>query len=777
MPAATLRRLGVVLACACALFVTGEGSPHAALPSAPAALPQLSAVVVDGHTLRQLRPRVLRRLRAERVALVAAPKLAAAGRRRLDVLADRWRLRAFRPLSTASPAEACIARKQARPASRCGSWAAGAASARRISRSGAVDLIAVRAGGAGAMRRLDRAIGARSLAVVTVTRRGGRQLRAAVRVAMRRPGVDIAVQASGRRPARTLMAFAGRVRRAARGNDRVSPAGPRRLRVAGAGPARVTLRWQARGAARRFGVFRNGRQLRQVVRRRAQIRGLSCSSHNLAVDAVDRAGNRSEKRVVSAVPAGCAGGDRGSPSPAPPDPYAGVGARPMPVPPAGPPSGLGHLWIDHSGGSCTRSSSPTGYKDATACGSAAEAYAVANATAAPTTVLIKGGTYSGFSIRGARRSSNWIVFAAAPGERPIFGGGYIGLGDGDRAGDAVDYVALRNLTTAAFGSGASNPGNLGGVYVAPHSTNVRLENLRAGNFLIQGAQNVAVIGGEYGPCRAAESHQECEINKVDHYPGAPQPKNILIDGVQFHDYDLGPSCFSVADGGTSQGEPDCHWRPMYLNGVHDLTLRNSRFRDSFIAPWTTVSGPDAARTGNHSIKVENNVFGTGVNYGNPSHFSKRGFGRWESFDFAWCQNVSSGVRAYDRIVYRFNSASRAVGPLILFAEVGCPASSIGSVTVYGNIGYRNGCDRLVSYAYNVWSNAGTCAATDRNANAGGALPFYASDTHSPGPDDYRLARSSPADGLVPVSAGCPATDRFGRPRGRRGTCDAGSHER
>ena len=339
-----------------------------------------------------------------------------------------------------------------------------------------------------------------------------------------------------------------------------------------------------------------------------------------------------------------------------------------------------------------------------------------------------------------------------------------------------DYVVLRNLTTAQFGAGAPNPDNRYGVYVGPGSTHIRLENLRAGNFLIQAAQNVDVIGGEYGPCRASDGHQQCEINKVDHYPDAPQPMNILIDGVYFHDYDLGPSCFKPSDGGTSTGNPDCHWRSMYLNGVHNLTLRNSRFRESFIAPWTTISGPGAAAVGNKNILIENNVFGTGVNYGSPGKYQNRGYGRWESFDFAWCQNAQSGVYGYDNITYRFNSASRGVGVFVLFNESGCQGK-VRNVKVYGNVGLRNGCDPLVVYRYNVYSNSGTCHSTDR-ALGTGTLPFYANDTHSPGANDYMLSGALAApDNLVPTSEGCPSTDRNGNPRGQNGYCDAGAYER
>ena len=433
--------------------------------------------------------------------------------------------------------------------------------------------------------------------------------------------------------------------------------------------------------------------------------------------------------------------------------------------------------MDPDGGTCRRSEKPADYDDADACATAAEAYARAAETSEAVTVRIRAGEYTPFRIKGGRRLDEWVTFAAALGEEPVFGGGYIELGDSDVRSSAVDHVALEGLTTALHGEGHPNPENRFGIYVSPFSEHVRLEDMRAGNFLIQAAEHVSVIGGEFGPCRAADVFQECEISKVDHWPDAPTPRHILIDGAYFHDYDLGPSCFLPEDGGTSTGTPDCHWRALYVNGVHDFTLRNSRFRENFIAPWLTISGVDAALSGNRNILIENNVFGTGVTYGNPGNYAAREYTRWESFDFAWCQNSEPGWLTYENVTYRFNSSSNSSGPQMLFSEVGCE-TNVRNLQVYGNVGMLNGCDPLVAYSYNVWSDGGTCDPTDREALADGHLPFYAADVPSPEPGDYSLAGPPAApDDLVPVEKGCPETDHVGTRRGANGFCDAGAYER
>jgi hypothetical protein len=86
-----------------------------------------------------------------------------------------------------------------------------------------------------------------------------------------------------------------------------------------------------------------------------------------------------------------------------------------------------------------------------------------------------------------------------------------------------------------------------------------------------------------------------------------------------------------------------------------------------------------------------------------------------------------------------------------------------------------------AYSFNVWANKSLpCPGRNQPTSAslllnGGALYSAASSY------DYRLAGSpgsTPADGLVPVSQGCPATDHFGNRRPNAGTtCDAGATER
>ena len=220
-----------------------------------------------------------------------------------------------------------------------------------------------------------------------------------------------------------------------------------------------------------YHVYRNSVRVASMQQLAYTFTGLACGTqYTFAYEAYDAAGDSTNRAEAT----GTTSTNPCSSSPPPPPP------PPAPVPGPGPGSGLAHLWIDGNGGSCTRSAVPVAYVDAAACGSAGVAYERANASSEGSTILIRGGTYSGFQIIGNRSSSNWIVFDAAPGESPVFTGGYMSIDSDGVSTRGPDYVVLRNLTTAQFGAGAPNPDNRYGVYVGPGSTHIRLENLRAG---------------------------------------------------------------------------------------------------------------------------------------------------------------------------------------------------------------------------------------------------------------------------------------------------------
>jgi chitodextrinase len=454
------------------------------------------------------------------------------------------------------------------------------------------------------------------------------------------------------------------------------------------------------------------------------------------------------------------------------DPTGLVEATPPPPPPG---SGLANLWVHpQSSGSCTRSATPVAYSAAAACSTLAAAYGAANAHSASSTVLVRGGNYSAQpTIAGNRTSSNVIVIAAAPGEVPVMGNRRLDVSD-------ADYITFRGLTLDVIGNAFPNPLNRAGVHTGAGASHIRFENMTVGSFLVTGSEHIAFVGGNYGPCDAGyqpnppagftKHSQPCDNNKLDHGGGNP-PRNILIDGIEFAGYNLGDSCYQTG--------ADCHWEIAYFNGVRDVTVRNSIFRDGFMsALFVTISGSDAARTGNRNILIENNFFGT-MTTGRPG-----AYGRPDVINLVWCGNYNGPDgpgHGFRDVTVRFNSFSRGASFFRDDAGPNRPCTHT-NIQVYGNIfGVKPECfagQPGTVFGYNVIRSGTACHPTDVTLGGPAGFSFYANDTHAPGPTDYQLVGPAAApDNRVPVAVGCPATDRFGNTRGVGGFCDAGAHER
>jgi len=364
-------------------------------------------------------------------------------------------------------------------------------------------------------------------------------------------------------------------------------------------------------------------------------------------------------------------------------------------------------------------------------------------------VVVHGGTYPSQRLTAvpAKRGPN-IVFRPAKGARVVLGGLTFGT---DTASEGPKYITVRGMKLSY-----ADANHQRGIDVRPGAKQIRLEYMDAGDFTTWQSNGVTVIGGDYGPCRAPASG--CWLNNID------VSNNVTIDGATFHDYNYLPACVASAD---------CHWRSIYINGGHNITLRNSTVRNSVFAPWTTISGSLAAARGNDGILIENNQFGLPVQSPMASG--------WQN---AWCQNGSTP--SYRNITVRFNSFARGTSadfPGWYDAEFGC---RVQNFQVYGNIfGSRPVCPGAqtltvgVSYRYNVYAGPlkGKCGPGDVYIG-GRKMSFYGHDTQQPRRGDFALRKTGfRGAALVPVKAGCPVKDAAHRRRGHGGFCTPGAFER
>jgi hypothetical protein len=282
-----------------------------------------------------------------------------------------------------------------------------------------------------------------------------------------------------------------------------------------------------------------------------------------------------------------------------------------PPPAAG---GVANIWIDQNGGSCTRAATAAAYADATSCGSFAAA--LSNAQAGDT-VLVRcnSGTSCTFApeeLSGDRGSAT-ITISAASGytvsfEEPQGSNRYVWLN------------GLRHVTFKNIGFGDNNAGDSTPNLRIDCSRSVTLVNASGRRFfMFEGNADFTFKGGDWGGY-SSPGEEDSTMGTTGAYgpqrtcPGdsSPQPqKNILFDGVTFHDVFWISSCTVVNGGQCSQwggSHPDCFEINGYVDGVtivnstffhcgntmlslytdqgdiDNVIVRNSTFRDN--APWS-----------------------------------------------------------------------------------------------------------------------------------------------------------------------------------------------
>jgi hypothetical protein len=268
-------------------------------------------------------------------------------------------------------------------------------------------------------------------------------------------------------------------------------------------------------------------------------------------------------------------------------------------------------------------------------------------------------------------------------------------------------IEIRDMTTSGWT--AKNPAN-----------GVTFRNITVrGGIFVTSASNISIIGGSVGPGDGYDSQI-----KASDTNGAPVPTNILIDGVDFHDW-------------TRNSDPSAHIECLQFGAGVNVTIRNSKFRNCATQGLFLRSWGGTANIGN--VLIENNWF----DRTNEGYYSL---------------NISEmDGKTYDNIVVRYNSSLQ---PLLV------DGAGTRNVSFVGNIAPRSSqqCISGQRFSRNVWSGA-SCSSSDKNAS-----PGFVNE----GAFDLHLRADSPA-----INAGdaadFPARDIDGDVRG--GTPDAGADER
>jgi hypothetical protein len=271
-------------------------------------------------------------------------------------------------------------------------------------------------------------------------------------------------------------------------------------------------------------------------------------------------------------------------------------------------------------------------------------------------------------------------------------------------------------------------------------SDITFRDMDARNFMVLSASNVSVIGGDYGPASDCGGSYGGSNNSIRRFAedGAPNPQNILIEGVRIHDI-------------TSENLTNCHIEGLAIFAGEGVTVRNSKFWGNSIYDifLQSNSGPVS------KLLIENNWFAATVGQsGSGSGASTLAFSGG-SGDFANSTIRHNSMNGY--VSFDDNGIDPAYVNFKVVGNIGQP--SYGSCSLRGPI-----------FRYNLWKGM-ACGTGD--VNLAGAYPFV--NTVNGAGMDYHLTGGAARD-LVPVAESNLATDIDGAARPQGARLDAGADE-
>lgn len=398
------------------------------------------------------------------------------------------------------------------------------------------------------------------------------------------------------------------------------------------------------------------------------------------------------------------------PTPQPePDP-----PEPEPTPP--PSSGNADLFLSASG------------SDSAACSTAAPCKSLDRAyqLALPGDIVqLAGGSYGSQTIQrdAGFTSSDDVVFRPASGATVTLGSVTV----------YGSHVTLEGMNAVDLTARVTDPYKFA-------VSDITFRDMDARNFMVMSASDVRVIGGDYGPASDCGGPYGGSNNSIRRFAedGAPNPSNILIDGVRIHDI-------------TSYNLTQCHIEGLAIFAGNGVTVRNSKFWGNSVYDvfLQSNSGPVS------NLLIENNWFASPVGQGGSGSGSSTLAFSGGSSDFANSTIRHNSFNGY--ISFDDNGNNPAYSNFKAVGNIGQP--------MYGSCSLKG-----VIYRYNLWKGM-ACGTGD--VNLSGAYPYV--NAANGAAMDYHLTGGAARD-LVPASESSLATDVDGGPRPQGARLDAGSDE-
>lgn len=442
-------------------------------------------------------------------------------------------------------------------------------------------------------------------------------------------------------------------------------------------------------------------------------------------------------------------------------------------------AGTANLWVDPTGGTCTRQATAGAYNDAAACSSLGAAYTAASNQ---DTVIVKDGSYTA-SFTGSKASpsyTNQITFKAENADVPII--------TSLSFASTADNILLKDfsINTTVFSGGDVRPS-----FVTFKSNNIMVAQKLSGGqvFNLHEVQNWTFDGNTFGPaCCNATAPNSPEFIRLGAAPASMPAegdcsdescniviKNNLFQFIQRSCSFWPTSGFGSCPDATCTDTGLCHLDAIHIFGAQNVDVLYNRFYGDGCQEFFVEGSGSGQPVANYNYNIIGNAFAA-ANEGcgdEAIDIGTSGGNTWNNMGGDW--------------VIAFNSMDGSDhgsghGTVINLGN-GSVAGALAGTTlkIVGNIGQMN-CPSAgsvtVTYAYNLFSN-GTCGGTDTQST-----PTFVSWAFAPAVgQNMHLNTTSTADNFVPTSyctanpGICPTVDIDGTTRPAGAAYDAGADER
>lgn len=385
---------------------------------------------------------------------------------------------------------------------------------------------------------------------------------------------------------------------------------------------------------------------------------------------------------------------------------------------------MAHLWIDSSGGSCTRQASPVAYNDGAACSTFQAAWTVASSG---DTIVVKAGSYGGQTISGNKTSETSII-----GE------------NGTTITSAVianaNFMTLENVTI-----------NVGNAHGQDSGAGINGSNVTFRDVKLHGAYVSLYVGGTDFTWQRGSLGQDgttggqrqtaCDGGNGDGEPIWVDGNGATFDGIRINPQLADSTPVSCSFNGY-------HLENIRIQSAQNVTVKNSWFLAGSDAGsghiFVTSSSPSS--TAANGLKLLNNIF--------------------EDVNGSYAMQVHSNVT---NCAWTFAYNTWYQG-----AALQCNDTDI---TWVGNLGVYPGC--VGTHIKNVWQNNNSFTCGSDTWISG---PQYGTGNLGLGADGHLNAGSPAIDAGETNTASDFCTSTLGsvdfeggvRPNGT--ACDAGADE-